>query len=102
MANIFQKIFLSPEEVGLIDIINDSNIQYKVIYDNDHMAATAQYSINKDNATVLATYNWHYAQGDKYSLNINLPRHSLAAANEQFAKKIFIRMEKTYRKQKEH
>ena len=102
MATIFQKIFLSPEEVGLIDIINSCKIQAMNEYDNFHMTTKAQYLIDNEKAKILATHDWHYAQGDNYTLNVNLPHHKLTASNEHFAKKIFMRMEKAYRKQREH
>ena len=100
MATIFQKIFLSPEEVGLIDIINSSKIQAMTEYDNLHMTAKAQYLIDNKKAKILATHDWHHAQGDNYSLNLNLSHNKHAAATEHFAKKIFMRMEKAYRKQR--
>lgn len=98
MATIFQKIFLLPKEVGLIDIINSSKIQHMIEYDDAHMTTKTQYSINGNKACILATHNWHHAQGDNYSLNVN----NLITPDELFAKKIFMRMQKAYRKQKEH
>ena len=102
MANIFQKIFLSRNEVALVDIIKNSKIQSRVIYDDYCMETKTHYLIDKEKVKVSAMHHWHFAQGDNYSLNVNMPHSNFTALTQQFAKKIFMRMEKAYHNQKEH
>ena len=100
MANIFQRIFLTPDKVALIDIINQSNVKAMTTYDDAHMTTTTQYSINQGATNIVATHNWDNAQGAKYSLDVHLPNHNLTVRTEQFAKKIFMCMQKKFYNQK--
>ena len=107
MSNIFQKIFLTKTECRLIDAIKKSDIKSKCDDDVMHMFTTTTFSINNDKLNIVATHQWHHAQGDKYTLAIHagpeydlqkISRRRFERIHDRLARRTFMRMQKEYNK----
>ena len=105
MANIFQKMFLTRTECKLIDAIKKSNIHMKRDDDVMNMFTTTSFRINNGKLNIVATHQWHHAQGDNYTLVVHagpeydlrkISRHRFERIHDRLARRTFMRMQKKY------
>lgn len=101
MATIFQKIFLPKNEIELINEINMAEIEHMQIYDDARMFTSEHYFIRKKRIEIDTTHDWHHAQGDNYRLSVKQNGNTVDIKSQKIAKRMFIRMQNAYRKQKE-
>jgi hypothetical protein len=101
MATIFQKILFSKNECNLIDEIKMGEVEFMNTLDDKHMFTTEHYFIRKKRIELDATHCWHHAQGDDYKFLVRQNGQEYSAESQNFAKRMFMRMQNAYRKQKE-
>ena len=98
MANLFQKIFMSKQERQLLDSMKNHKIEYALNDDVAHMCGTMTYTIDTDDFRVKSSHDWHFAQGDNYTLTVVQNGITSRFLSQKFARKMFLRMQNNYNK----
>ncbi|MBR2285911.1 MAG: hypothetical protein IJ866_00395 [Alphaproteobacteria bacterium] len=96
MANIFQKIFLSPLEVKVIDSIKKSGVLHCIMRDDKYMFSVENYELDAPDMQMVSKHEWHHSQGDNYTITLNNKAYT---NSQKIAKRIFERMQNKYYQQ---